>query len=84
MRKVDIKMAYWWHCPDCDHEHYEKAVVAELSEEEHEECYRAMNQMEDWQELPEDWKNFLLVQSPNIVKCSCGAEFETIDERAME
>lgn len=83
MRIVELKTAYHWHCDECAAENFALPQKAELTQEEREEAFREVHQLEEWAELPEGWENFELVHIPKVVTCTdCGAEFLTMDERS--
>jgi Zn finger protein HypA/HybF involved in hydrogenase expression len=82
MATVELRQAYHWHCEECGSENFALPQKAELTDEQREAAYRHFNQLDQWAELPEQWRNFQLVHIPETVQCSqCKATFETIDEQ---
>jgi hypothetical protein len=85
MKTVELKTAYHWHCDKCASENFVMPQKAELTEEEAEEAYRKFNDLESWADLPDDWRNFELVQRPNYVICDkCEERYCTIDETTAD
>ena len=82
MKVVELQTAYHWYCPHCDAANYALPQKAEFTKEGREEAYRDFHGLEEWEELPEGWDQFEMVQIPHIVRCfACHEEFKTIDER---
>lgn len=79
---AELRTAYHWFCPSCDATNFVLPMKAELTDDEREECFRSFNELDEWEELPDDWRNFEMVWSPDAVTCSvCHKEFATRDER---
>lgn len=80
--KARLFSAYSWDCDNCGAENFERAVTADLTDDEREEAFRHFHDLEPWTPLPEGWREFELVTSPTVVTCrSCGMEFEAEDDR---
>jgi len=70
--KVEMRAAYEWTCPNCGRDNFERAVVAEFSQEERAEMV-ADHGIEEF-----DTGDF--VSRPDEVTCQhCDSEFETED-----
>lgn len=83
--KARLLTAYVWDCDHCGSENFERAIVAEMCDEDREEMFRQFNQMDQWEALPECWRDFQLVTRPDAVTCcKCGTEFDTEDDREDE
>lgn len=82
MRTVELKAAFHWHCEDCGLENFALPRKAELHDDEREAAYRRFNDLDEWAELPEGWREFELVMVPERVTCQCGATFGTLDEES--
>lgn len=81
--KVELKEAFWWFCDNCAAENYARAKQAELNDSDAEEAYRRFHMLEEWAELPEDWRSFKMLEQPKFVECPvCGERFETESEAA--
>lgn len=80
MRVVELRLAYHWICDDCGADNFVLPRDARLTEDERENAYRRFNDLEPWEELPEDWQQFVLCQIPKQVHCSCGSTFRATDE----
>jgi hypothetical protein len=82
MKSVELKTAYFWTCEECYHDNFAYPVKAELTDDEAEEIFRQMNEMDQFEQLPENWRDFEMIQIPDMVTCStCKTKFETLDER---
>lgn len=78
MITTKLKTAYYWTCENCGRNNFEIPVIPKLTEDEAEDAYRQFNDLEPWSPLPDDWRNFELVSSPNFVTCcGCGITCET-------
>ena len=85
MKTVILKTAYHWHCDNCSAVNFSLPQKAELTDEEAEEAFRGFWGLEEWAELPDDWRSFEMVEIPEIVTCSeCGEEFATMHEESLE
>lgn len=74
--------AYVWDCDECGVENFERAIVAELTDEDREEMFREFHELDEWAELPENWRDFQMVTRPDGVTCkACGEVFEAEDDR---
>lgn len=81
VKEVELKTAYFWHCETCGGKNFSESVRVEMSDEDAEVAFRQFHEMEDWQVLPDNWRDFELVEIPPTVKCSaCGDEFATMNE----
>lgn len=85
-RTVELKNAFWWYCDDCSSKNFDHAVDAEFNDDdEREEVFRAFNDLEEWEDLPDNWRDFELMSSPRFVTCqSCSARFSTEDSRGIK
>lgn len=82
--EVDLEIAATWFCPSCSQSNFAELVVADLSREEREDAYRKDNDMEAWQELPDDWDDGTYAMFPKIVSCNgCGNRFQTVSPEAV-
>lgn len=80
--KARLLSAYVWDCDECGAENFERAIVAEMHEEEREEMFRSFHDLDEWAELPDGWRDFQMVTRPDAVKCrTCGATFDAEDDR---
>ena len=78
--KARLLTAYVWDCDACGAENFERSIVAELCDEDREEIFRRLHELDQWAELPEGWRDFQIVSRPDSVKCQqCGAGFEAED-----
>lgn len=77
---VQLSTAFTWRCV-CGKRNFVLPERADLTPDEREDAYRELNDLEAWQELPDDWRNFEMVSMPEEVTCKkCGKRFETEDE----
>lgn len=75
--KAQLQTAYWWHCPNCDAVNFAIPTKPELTDEDAEYAYRRFNELNDWCELPADWRDFELLTAPDSVSCAkCSRTFE--------
>jgi hypothetical protein len=82
---VTLQTAYHWFCNGCSGVNFSLPQKAELTDEEAEEAYRNFYGLDKWADLPENWKDFEMVEIPEIVVCEhCDAEFHTMHENEME
>jgi len=80
MESVPLNVAYYWTCKTCARRNFALPDVMEVDEDEREEAYRFLHDIEDWQGLPDDWGDFEVYGIPKHVVCEkCAARFETID-----
>lgn len=82
MEQVRLRIAFLWQCPGCGHSSIEIPPVAcDLEDDEREEAYRALYDLEPWQEMPDDWREFQFSHVPCELSCSsCGEVYETEQE----
>lgn len=82
MEQVELHQAYVWDCETCGTENFCRCITADLNDDDREAAYRHFVGLEDYQSLPEGWRNFTLTTCPDQVTCStCGGLFKTIDQR---
>ena len=82
MQVVELKTAYHWHCEVCSEENFALPKKAELTDDERERTFRHFHDMEDFEQLPDGWESFEIVEVPNTVQCiACRTSFKTVDER---
>ena len=83
MPQAELKTAYCWHCEDCAHTNFAMPIKGEfVDDKDREEYFRFFHDLDPWQDLPENWRDFELVNIPGSVICQmCGSVFETVDER---
>lgn len=85
MKTVELRTAYCWHCDECSELNFAESVVYECSQEEKEDLFREFHDLDEWDELPEDWQQFQSVYCPEVVQCcKCGTEFMAIDELEVD
>lgn len=73
MNTVELQQAFHWHCDACGASNFSLPWKAELTDEAAEEAYRKFHMLDDWQELPDGWRDFEIVTIPRQVKCNqCG------------
>lgn len=79
---VTLQTAFRWLCDECGEEHFAMPIKAEFcDEEEREEMFRKMNDMEEFEELPDGWQGFEMVAIPEEVTCKrCGNKYATENE----
>lgn len=81
VQPVVLQTAFFFSCPKCHNDNFVAAVEAELTDEEREEAFRDYYDLESWQELPDNWKDFGLVWQPEHVQClNCGEGYVTCEE----
>jgi Zn finger protein HypA/HybF involved in hydrogenase expression len=82
MQTVELKTANFWNCEECGRKHYADGIKQEFVDDaDREETFRRFHDMDDYEELPEHWREFEVVAIPKVVKCeNCGIEFSTEDE----
>lgn len=81
MQRVELRTAYVWNCEKCSAENWARARLAEMTDADREWAYREFHDLEEWAELPENWRDFEMVQVPETVTCAvCHTEFLAIDE----
>lgn len=82
MSEVELTTAFAWWCEDCAERNFEMPRKAELTDDEAEEAYRQYHDLESYAELPENWREFEIIQIPSKVVCRvCGCTYTTKDER---
>lgn len=85
MLTVELRPAYVWTCETCASVNFCQGMTWEGSDEDREAMFREFHELEDWQELPNNWRDFEPVYVPETVKCHhCSEEFSTRDERSDE
>lgn len=86
MKQVELKPAYAWHCEECGEQNFCTGIVAEFVDDaDREELFRSYHGLDDWAELPDNWRQCHFSCVPEEVECkSCGSKFETIDEVAPD
>lgn len=81
MKPTELQLCYKWTCDQCAEVNYVDPIAAEMTDEQAEDAYRKMNDLESWSELPADWRDFEMCQIPQVVMCkNCGESFTAIDE----
>jgi ribosomal protein L37E len=80
---VELQTAYHWFCEQCGEDNFALPQKYDFVDDtEREQMYREYNELEDWEMLPADWRDFEVVAIPDVVTCKrCGANFATRDER---
>lgn len=81
---IILKSAFSWECPKCKYKNFEELQRVNLTIDEREEIYRDLNDLEDWQELPDNWESEGIVAYPTDVSCQkCSTEYnlEPMDEQ---
>lgn len=82
MKTATLKTAYYWDCDECGHRNFALPISAEVSDDLLEQCYRDFFDMEEWQELPDSWRQFEMVKIPAEVTCqTCCETFAAYDDR---
>ncbi len=82
---VELRTAYHWWCETCGVENFSLPQKAELTDEQAEYAYRQLHGMDDYDELPDRWREFEIVCIPDDVECrDCHTTFATIDERGID
>lgn len=73
--KLEVFEAYGFICPVCGGESYGKPEAREFSRERSEAIYRALNQLDDWEEVPEQFDlSELITFLPETFICMhCGS-----------
>lgn len=67
---VELIPAFFWTCPNCGVDQFERCVVPEMSQEDRIEAMQALG--------VEPWKEGDLLTSPSAVVCEkCGESFQT-------
>ena len=78
---VELKSAFHWHCDQCGESNFALPQKAEMTDDDAEYAYRRFHDLDDWCELPADWRQFEMVSIPSKVTCSrCEGVFLTMDE----
>lgn len=84
-RVAELKTAFHWWCDDCGEPNFALPRKAELTDKHAEEAYRKYHLLDDWAELPENWREFEIVQIPATVTCkNCGEVFRAIEEQPQD
>ena len=72
--KVEMRCAYEWTCPNCGTDHFQRAVIMEMTAED------VADLRERYGGDNEDWQSGHWMTRPDQVECpECGDEFETED-----
>ena len=80
--KARLLSAYVWDCDNCGAENFERSIVAEMCDDDREEMFRQFHDLDQWAELPSNWRDFQMVTRPDEVTCSeCGMRYEAEDDR---
>lgn len=80
--KARLLSAYVWDCDNCGTENFVRSIVAEMCDEDREEMFRHFHDLDQWAELPANWRDFQMVTRPDEVTCcECEAKFEAEDDR---
>lgn len=81
MESVELRTAFHWFCEECASENFSLPQKAELTDDDAEQAFRLMHCLEDWQPLPENWRDFELSSLPRVVTCSaCQTKYRTAIE----
>ena len=72
MSSVELIPAFFWQCPDCDNENYVKASPSGLNHEDAAEVYRGLNDMDDWEQVPDDIEEDFYMHPEKVTCLSCG------------
>lgn len=85
MRRVELQLAHSWHCDECSELNFCVPEIPELTDEDREEVFRKLNNVEDYEELPDDWDQFDVLGIPETVTCSkCGSTFEAYEDTGFD
>lgn len=81
--KARLLTAYVWDCDKCGAENFERAITADLGDEDREDAFRRFHDLGQWAPLPDGWREFEMVTRPDSVTCGeCGTEFDAEDDGA--
>lgn len=82
--QIELHPAWAWDCQSCGRENFERTIVAELTDAEKLQAFRATGDLEDWQtldDLPQGLEGSLQTY-PDEVRCKhCSAVYVTMNER---
>lgn len=83
MAKARLLTAYVWDCDECGTENFERSQIAEfVDDEDRAATFREFHELDAWEELPKNWRDFQMVTRPDNVTCrECGKKFEAEDDR---
>jgi hypothetical protein len=75
--KIALEQAFTWRCPKCGKRFFERALNANLSDDD----LRKMLGLSPVDSIPEEYSNENggWVMAPETVTCSCGALYEVED-----
>lgn len=77
-KRVELLHAFAWLCEECGSENFIRAAAVEMTDDAREAAYRHYNRLDQWAELPNNWREFSVVDFPTIVNCvACKSEFGT-------
>lgn len=66
-----LRPAFVWTCDACGRENFVHVTIPEYGPGEKEAAFREMEQLEAWQELPDNWDQFQTYCCPERVECPC-------------
>lgn len=82
-RTAELGMAFHWYCDDCGRLNFCLPIRPELTDDEREDIYRQMHNLEAYESLPEHWEQFHTCCIPDTVQCDeCGTWFDAIDDES--
>lgn len=71
---IHLKVVFMWECPLCSSENIHKGV--EVSEED----VRLSLGLQEFEQLPEEFSDTMIVQPDSVTCNSCGLSFEIFKE----
>ena len=78
-RVAEMRIAFSWICDECGRENFESPFAYEMTDENREDVFRQLHDLEPWQQLPDNWEEFNTLKMPVSVMCrSCGEVHDTI------
>lgn len=80
--QVSLHVMYFFTCLNCGTINQVSMVDPCLSDDDAETCYRQANCLEEWQELPDGWRDDTQFRAaPDMVQCkACKLNFRLVDE----
>lgn len=77
--KVEMRPAYQWTCDECGREHFESAMIVEMSNEERLSAAKAMGIIDESADVfPEDeYSGHFLTQPARVMCPDCDSVYET-------